>query len=61
MYIEENRNITLLQVPEFRSTNEIDFEERDESKWKIAAGLSLFYEKFDYFSKRKDNEFPTKN
>jgi len=33
VYIEENRNITLLQVPEFRSTNEIDFEERDESKF----------------------------
>ncbi|XP_059490251.1 inter-alpha-trypsin inhibitor heavy chain H4-like [Neocloeon triangulifer] len=30
VFIEENRNITLLQVPEFRSTNEIDFEERDE-------------------------------
>ena len=34
VYIEENRNITLLQVPEFRSTNEIDFEERDESKYR---------------------------
>ncbi|XP_065334844.1 inter-alpha-trypsin inhibitor heavy chain H4-like [Cloeon dipterum] len=30
VFIKENRNITLLQVPEFRSSNEIDFDEIDE-------------------------------